>query len=207
MNGNIDVRCSRIVLVEGKDEEYLLPKLLNQDSSNDDIQFISVCGNKNFNKILPTILKHLKQKNIKLRSLGLVGDSDHNPAGAFARLQHAVKNAGLPVPKSHASFAGPYPTVGIFVVPNSTTCGTIDTLCRESVANDVPTKCVNDYLGCLESLNVSVRNPDKSFVYAYSIAVGMPGVRAGEAARRNTWNFNHPTFLPLSVFLKKLMSY
>ena len=104
MTGNIDVRCSRIVLVEGTDEESLLPKLLNQESS-DNIQFISVCGNKNFTKILPTLLKHLKQNGIKLRSLGLVGDSDHNPKGAFDRLQHAVKNVGLPTPKSRASFA------------------------------------------------------------------------------------------------------
>lgn len=200
MTGNIDTRCSRIVLVEGGDEENLLPKLLNQDSSSEDIQFISVGGNKNFIKTLPILLKHLKQNGIELRSLGLVGDSDHNPEGAFARLQHAVKNVGLPTPKSHASFAGSCPTVGIFVVPNSTTCGTIDTLCRESVVDDVRTECVDDYLNCLENLKMPVGNPDKSFVYAYSIAVGMPCVRAGKAAKRNIWNFDHETFQPLSTF-------
>ena len=217
----------RVVLVEGGDEVCIFPRimeakhgnnsrineekdLLQRDSAvftygDNAIRFSSVEGRSGFANAVSVLLKRMRQNNVDLRSLGLVCDSDDDPAKSLNLLQNALKGAGLPVPKTHAALAGPDPTVGIFVLPDDRSCGSLDTLCRKSVADDRRTRCVDGYLGCLESLGVPVKNRDKSFVFAYSIAMDRRGERAGALAKHGGLNLDHPVFDRLAIFLKELL--
>ena len=151
------------------------------------------------------LMKQTEHNNTPLRSLGVVCDSDDDPAKSLNLLQKALEGAGLPVPKSHADFAGRDPTVGIFLLPDGGSAGSLDTLCRKSVATDPRSRCVDDYLGCLQDLGQPVKNDDKSFVFAYSVAVGKKGDRAGSLARHGELNLGHEAFGPLAGFLEKLL--
>ena len=153
----------RMVLVEGGDEICIFPRIM--DAILDDgseiheekgplgcstvftygtnaIQFSAVGGRTKFANAVNILLKQAEQNNIRLRSLGVVCDSDDDPAKSLNLLQNALKDAGLPVPKSHADFVGRDLTVGMFLLPDGGSAGSLDTLCRKSVATDPRSKCV-----------------------------------------------------------------
>ena len=223
-----DIISKHVVLVEGGDEVCILPMLLSLGRRDGDIQynnvegqsgftvftdhdntiqFSGVGGRSGFSRITPLLSKLTERNNIQLRSLGLVCDSDDNPAKSLELLQDALKKAGLPIPESHAGFAGQNPAVGIFVIPDGVTPGSLDTMCRKSVADDARTKCVDGYLQCLEDLGMPPKDCDKSFIYAYSVAVGQRGERAGALARHGKLNLDHKIFCPLIRFLEGLLRY
>ena len=93
----------------------------------------------------------------------------------------------------------------MFLLPDGGSAGSLDTLCRKSVATDPRSRCVDSYLSCLKDLGKPVQNDDKSFVFAYSVAVGKRGDRAGSLARYGELNLDHEVFSPLARFLKKLL--
>lgn len=218
----------RVVLVEGGDEIRIFPRVMNtvlkgniseipeeNDSFKRDnavftcganiIQFSAVGGRSRFTEVVNLLPKLIQQNSVPLSSLGVVCDSDDNPTESLNLLQDALKGAGLPVPKSHADFAGQDPTVGIFLLPDGRSGGSLDTLCRKSVADDPRSRCVDGYLDCLKDLDKPVKNDDKSFVFAYSVAVGRKGDRAGSLARHGDLNLAHEAFNPLAGFLKNLL--
>ena len=220
------MKHERVVLVEGGDEICIFPRImktvLNGDVSEinkgpfecgstvftsgpDTIRFVAVGGRTKFAHAVNFLLKQAERNNIRLRSLGVVCDSDDNPTESLNLLQDALKGAGLPVPKSHADFAVREQTVGIFLLPDGRSGGSLDTLCRKSVADDPRSRCVDGYLDCLKDLDKPVKNDGKSFVFAYSVAVGRKGDRAGSLARHGDLNLAHEAFNPLAGFLKKLL--
>lgn len=217
----------RVVLVEGGDETCIFPRIMDAVLDSDGgqiheekgpfecgstvftygtnaIQFSAVGGRTKFDAAVNLLLKQAERNNIHLRSLGIVCDSDDDPAKSLNLLQKALE-ARLPVPKSHASFAGRDPTVGMFLLPDGGSAGSLDTLCRKSVADDIRVDCVDSYLNCLKGLGKPVKNDDKSFVFAYSVAVGQQGDRAGSLARRGELNLDHEAFGPLAEFLQELL--
>ena len=217
----------RMVLVEGGDEVCVFPRVMDsmqagggtiiceEDLFGYDstvftdgyhtIRFSPVGGKSGFANAVRLLPKLAERGGIRLHSLGLVCDSDDDPAKSLNLLQKALEDAGLPVPEAHADFAGQDLTVGIFVLPSDSSCGSLDTLCRMSVADDTRTCCVDDYLDCLGELGKPVKDCDKSFVFAYSVAVGKKGERAGALAKHGELNLNHEVFKPLDEFLKKLL--
>lgn len=162
-------------------------------------------GRSRFTETASLLPKPAERDNVHLRSLGVVCDSDDDPAKSLNLLQNTLRGAGLPVPKSHAGFAGRDPTVGIFVLPDGGSDGRLDALCRKSVADDPRSRCVDIYLNCLKNLGKPVKNNDKSFVFAYSVAVGKKGDRAGPLARHGKLNLDHEVFNPLAGFLQELL--
>ena len=216
----------RVVLVEGGDEICLFPGIMKMVLDGDvseihegpfecgstvftsgvnAIRFVAVGGRTKFAYAVNILLKRAEWNNIPLRSLGVVCDSDDSPAKSLNLLQDALKGAGLPVPKSHADFAGRDPTVGVFLLPDGGSGGSLDTLRRESVADDLRLRCVDDYLSCLKDLDKPAKDDDKAFVFAYSVAVGRKGDRVSSLARHGELNLAHEAFNPLAGFLKKLL--
>ena len=217
----------RVVLVEGGDETCIFPRIMDAvldgggsqiheekgpfacDSTvftygTNAIQFSAVGGRTKFDYAVNSLLKEAERNNIHLRSLGMVCDSDDDPAKSLNLLQKALKTR-LPVPQSHASFAGRDPIVGMFLLPDGGSAGSLDTLCRESVTDDIRADCVDSYLSCLKDLGKPVKNDDKSFVFAYSVAVDQQGDRAGSLARHGELNLDHEVFSPLAGFLQELL--
>ena len=196
----------RVVLVEGGDEICIFPRIMNAmlydgggqiheeegpfdcgstvfTYDTNAIQFSAVGGHTNFTHAVNFLLKKAERENIRIHSLGMVCDSDNNPVKNLNRLQKALKDSKLPVPDSHASLAGRDPTVGVFVLPDGGSQGSLDTMCRKSVADEMRAGCVDSYLSCLKGLGKPVKNDDKAFVFAYSVAVDLQGDRAGSLAR------------------------
>ena len=95
--------------------------------------------------------------------------------------------------------------LGVFIVPDSSRTGAIETLCRRSVDGEAAAVCVEEYLECLKTRDaLRSSNPDKTFAHAYLAAMEDPVARVGEGALQGVWNFQSTAFDALSQFVRDL---
>ena len=202
----IELVSDRLLLVEGKDEVNLFEALIRRSLvDGPDIQVIDVGGkDKNFRRNLMAI-RTAAPLRPTLRAIGVVRDADDDAGGAFESVHDSIRDVGYVPPASHGQFSDALPAVGVFIVPDGTEQGAIETICRRSVGTDETAKCVDGYLKCLADHDAMYsRNPDKSFAHAYLAAMKDPMARVGEGASQGVWNFASPAFAELSGFLRRL---
>ena len=205
---SLKIQADRLLLVEGKDEENLLGRLI-EDCLNDDgqdIQIVVVGSKTKFRSSLIAI-KVDAQSRPTLRSIGIIRDADDNPKGSFDSICGSLRSVGYEPPAAHAKFSDATPSIGVFIVPDGSQSGAIETLCRRSVAGEAAAKCVDDYMECLTTNNaLQSKTPDKTFAHAYLAAKEDPVARVGEGALQGVWDFQSPAFNALSQFVRDLAS-
>ena len=97
------------------------------------------------------------------------------------------------------------PSIGVFIVPDGSEPGAIESLCRRSVEGTDAAQCVDEYMECLRHHGAMYsRNADKSFAHAYLAAMRDPLARVGKGAQSGVWNFESPAFAALTQFLRDL---
>lgn len=202
------VASDRLLLVEGPDDRNFFDALIRRrlGDTGSDIQVVDVGGARAFKDRIVAV-RDLAAAKTRRRphAIGIVRDADRNPTGAWQSVRDAVAAANLQPPERSAEFSDASPRVGIFIVPDSESEGTLETLCMRSVARKPAAHCVERYLTCLDEREaMSSRNRDKSFAHAYLASRRDPVARVGEAARQGVWNFDHPTFAALDNFLRRL---
>lgn len=202
----IELTADRLLLVEGKDEVNLLGKLIKTCLKDDgqDIQILDVGSKDNFRPNLMGI-KVAAQSRPTLRSIGIIRDADNNPKGSFDSVCGSLRSAGYEPPAAHAELSNTTPSIGVFIVPDGSQPGAIETLCRHSVEGEAAAKCVDDYMECLTINNaLQSKNADKTFTHAYLAAMEDPVARVGEGAQQGVWDFQSPAFGALSQFVRDL---
>ena len=196
----IELTTNRLLLVEGKDEMNLLGALIKTCLQDDGrlIQILAVGGKDNFRPNLRAI-KVAAQSGPALRAIGIVRDADDKPNDSFASVCNSLRNVGYEPPAAHAEFSNDTPSIGVFIVPDGTQRGAVETLCRRSVAGQDAAQCADEYLECLKDRNaLQSKDADKTFAHAYLAATRNPVARVGEGALQKVWNFQSPTFAPLT---------
>lgn len=204
---SLRIDSDRLLLVEGRDEVNLFYALIQHCLVDEPkVQVIDVGGKNNFQRNLKTLHTAFRT-HPALRSIGVVRDADDNAEGAFKSVCNHLRNVGYEPPQGHGQFSDSVPSIGVFIVPNGTECGAIETLCRRSREGDNVAKCVDEYLSCLdEHKAMKSANIDKTFAHAYLAAMEDPVARVGEGARQGVWDFESPAFAELSEFLRKFTS-
>ena len=196
----------RLLLVEGKDEVNLFEKLIDHcvNVGNPGIQVIPVGGESQFKRNLAAIIT-AAQTGPTLQSIGIVRDADKNAQNSFKSVCDSVRHVNYKPPSAHSEFSNVTPSIGVFIVPDGTQPGAIETVCRQSVESEETAKCVVEYLDCLTKHNaMKSTNEDKSFAHAYLAAWKDPVARVGEAALQGVWDFQLPAFFALSQFIRNL---
>ncbi len=207
--GSWSIKGSFLLLVEGVDEKHVLGKMVETRIKNqgvrEEIQIIPAGGRRAFRRRLQAIIVQSKKMGM-VKAIGIVRDADESAGSAFQSVANDVRAVGLRAPQRHAEYSRGNPAVGIFIVPDGSSSGAMETLIRRTVNGDSTAECVNAYLNCLiVSAAVSSANLDKSFVHAYLASKADPLVRVGEAAKQGVWDFNSPVFDPMSQFLEELV--
>ncbi len=194
-----------LLLVEGRDEENLFRALIDRHLGADSgIQIIGAGGVDKFPVNLDAI-RTAAQARPALRSIGVVRDADDDAGSAFRSVCDHLRNVGYEPPATHGDFSEATPSVGVFIVPDGSEPGAIETLCRLSVEGTDAARCVGEYIECLEKQDaMQSNNADKSFAHAYLAAMNDPVARVGEGARSGVWDFESPAFGALSRFLRDL---
>ena len=141
----------------------------------------------------------------------LITDPDDNPDGlpgrkenAFQSICDALESAGLPKPGSPGSFAthSTLPVrVGVFLLPDNTHSGCLETLCYGTVQEKPENDCIQEFLACAERAGLKPKHLHKARAQAWLAVQEEPGLHVGRAAQRHLWPFDHRAFDGLRDFL------
>ena len=199
------IRKPRLLLVEGRDEVNLFRALIHGCFDDDPgIQVIDAGGKDKFSRN-PRAIQTAATAAPALQSIGVVRDADADAGAAFASVCDGIRSANYEPPVNHGEFSNGMPAIGVFIVPDGTEPGAIETLCRRSRQGDATAACVDEYLNCLEQGHAtSSKNLDKSFAHAYLAATENPVARVGEGALQGVWDFASSVFAPLTQFVHRL---
>jgi hypothetical protein len=167
---------------------------------------LDVGGKYQFRKRFAAIMRDA-QARPTLRSIGIVRDADDNARSSFQSVRDSIRSVGCQSPARHGEFSSATPSIGVFVVPDGSGEGAIETICKQSVVGTDAAKCVDEYLERLTTRNaLRSKNPDKTFAHAYLAAGQDPTARVGEGAQQSAWNFQSPAFEGLCSFIRDLAS-
>ena len=160
------VTRSKVLIVEGKDEQRLFSVLLDRlNLSNFDVRPL---GGRD--KLRPNLeaLKKTSGFADHVVSLGVVRDADQNATRAFESVADALRTAGFERPPAPLTFSGDAPRVGVLILSADGSQGMLEDLCLQSVADDPAMSCVDDYWACIRERAPRLpTNPSKSRVRAF----------------------------------------
>ena len=194
---------SKLLLVEGENERRFFVALLGRLELSDGLQVLNYGGKTQLRPFLSTL--HLAPGYSDLTALGVTRDADESFASAFQSICSSLGNAGLGVPDQTRVLTSGKPSVSVFVLPNCSSPGMLETLNLSAVQDDPAMLCVERYFQCLEeSASIPSKNPDKARAHAFLASRTKPELRVGEAAEAGYWQLDSPVYDPLKSFLLAL---
>lgn len=201
---------SRLLVVEGRDEEMFFTAALRDHLGLADVQIIPSHGKARLAQILPALVNdpHFSM----VQGLGVVrnadltapGSTDTSAARAFQSVCGSLGRAGLPCPAGHGQFAAGPPRVGVFIIPNGVDDGMLETLCLVSVSSLPEFPCVDGYFRCLQGHGAVPNNLHKARAHAWLASRAEPDKRVGEAAQAGYWPWASDAFRDLWAFISSL---
>jgi hypothetical protein len=147
-----------------------------------------------------------------IQSVAILRDADTaipgapvtSAAQAFQSVCGSLRHLGLPCPAAHGQLASGPPRVGVFIVPNGTDDGMLETLCLQSVSAMPEFPCVDAYFQCLAGHNVAPNNLHKGRAHAWLASRPEAGKRVGEAGQAGYWPWSSAAFNDLWSFITLL---
>lgn len=152
---------SRLLLVEGKEDQEFFIKLGGHVTSTDDwpIHINQFEGESKLTDFLIALARHPSFS--QLSTVGIVRDADFN-TNAFNSVQDAIKNANeesqrkLPVPENVMTLARGNPNIIVLIMPSAECEGMLEDLVMDVFQCDPVTACVDAYFDCLREITSGV---------------------------------------------------
>jgi hypothetical protein len=191
----------KLLLVEGRDEEEFFRALLDHLAVTD-VQPDQFRGKAN----LREDLKGLRGRSGfgSVTSLAITRDANSDAQAAFQSVRDALRDAGFETPQRCEHVVGQSPKLSVFILPDCTSPGMLETLCLRSVQDQPGMKCVRSYFRCMKKNGRDPKNPWKAQIHAWLASDDTPDRRLGEAARAKRWDFDHGSFAQLRRFLTSI---
>lgn len=142
---------SKLLLVEGKDEQNLFTALVSHLSLAD-FQIIAAGGYTQFQSRLKAVMITPGWENVQ--TLAIIRDADNDAAAAFQSIRSVLQRCGLPSPQRPEALLSDTPSVSVLIVPPHAATGMLEDVCLESVQDDPAMPCVTDYLNCLRNSGI-----------------------------------------------------
>jgi hypothetical protein len=207
----LNIQKSKLLLCEGKDEFEFFTALLKH-VGRADVQVIQVGGKYNFTPKIAILVQDSSFPQIT--DILIVRDADCVVDGAgFAATWSSVTNTlrhhNLPMPAAHCQFTVSSPRVAVFIMPDGTSDGMLETLCVAAIQSDPATPCVREYFTCLLTAKAPgqphlPRNQDKAFIRVFLASRSEPDKVVGQAAQAGYWQWTDAAFAPLIDLLRQL---
>jgi hypothetical protein len=194
---------SKLLLGEGEEESRFFGALLKHI----DLTGIQVAQTGGKGERMHRFLKTLPSLPgfSLLSSLGVARDADHDTAAAFQSVCDGLRSADLDAPSGPGIWTSGPLRIGVFILPDCTSEGMLETLCLKSVANDQAMRCVEGYFECVQrEADRMPGNMWKARTHAWLSSQVIPDKRLGEAAEAGYWPFDAPAFIELRGFLQQL---
>ena len=192
----------KLLLVEGRDEERFFPALL-QHLNITDVQVVSYGGKPNFGPSLRVFV--VTDGFEQVNSIGIVRDADTSADSALQSVRDNLRNVGLAVPDDFLVSTDSFPKVSIFVMPNNSGEGELETLCLEAFRDDPAMRCTEDFVSCFSAaLDELPENLVKAKMHAFLSSREKSYLHIGEAADAGYFPWNNSAFSALARFLRNL---
>ena len=193
---------TRLLVVEGKDEEVFFKELLKYLDFPDIVDIRGSNGKDKFKGLMQAFTITSGFKNIE--KIAVIRDADNNADDAFKSVTDTLKKIQLNTPKKRGEFSSEIPSVGVFIMPDNSSKGMLEDICLETVKEHEVMKCVEHFIVCTQNLNEKPKNISKAKVQAFLAAKPRIANSIGLGAQKGYWNFNSEIFRPLINFLNQL---
>lgn len=214
---NTQILKEKLIICEGRDEQEFLIQYLNSTALSDtpafsnDFQVIDFGGNSELTRKLE-ILKNMAHFE-SVTSLMVARDAENNSEAACQEIQHALKQAGFPVPQKPNCWEGLTLKVGFVLFP---TCsanvreGTLEDLCVSILSDPLASDTLDEitsFLSRLESRrHQSFLRIFKAKLHTYfSVHNDYVSLKIGEAAAAGAFDWNNKMLDPFKNFLKEIV--
>ncbi len=191
-----------LLVAEGKACQFFLRAVVDYLGLGESFEVVDSGGITDLRTFIQGLVVDSGFANVK--ALGVVRDAETNANGAVSSVASALAAADLPSVSSHGAIVQGSPQVGVFILPDGTSSGNLETLCADAVASPGRMPCVDAFISCLTDAGVPVKNAHKSRVYAYIAASDHPDVNLGIAVRQGEFDIAHAAFNPVREFVKSL---
>ena len=203
MGKAIEIKKSRQLLVEGKDQKNFFEAFLQHVGLEELVQIQDYGGGNELRDFLTAFVKMPRFSTAE--SIGIVRDAENSESATFQSVQSSLQNANLCSPSQIGITTSGKPAVTVLILPGGGCSGMLETMLCRSFSGAAIDKCIDRFFNCARSLpNVSIANPDKSRAYAYLATTSKPYHSVGVAAKAGVWNLGHPAFQRVCAFLRRL---
>jgi hypothetical protein len=207
---SVTIVKSKLLVVEGRDEEMFFAAALRDHLGLTDLQIMPIGGKTQLTQNLMIVVNDVDFSTVQ--SLAVLRDADLTAPGAtrasaaqaFQSVCGSLRHVGLPCPAAHGQFAAGTPRVGIFIIPNGVDDGMLETLCLLSVSTLPEFPCVDAYFRCLQGHGAVPNNLHKARAHAWLASRPEPDRRVGEAAQAGYWPWDSDAFQGLWSFIRSL---
>jgi hypothetical protein len=200
----VPVTLAKLLLVEGDTPMHFFEALLRRLGLQDNIEIRNFRGIGDFKNYVINLADTDEFKRL-VTSVGVVRDAEGDAVAARKTVTASLIDAGLTQARN------PPIQTKIFILPDNTNSGMIETLCMEAVQNEPALAgvcgCVEDFFACLARNNVSMpgspylaKHRAQAFLATRSEVQLFPGL----AAYRGYWPWDNLVFDPLKRFLQAL---
>jgi hypothetical protein len=201
----VPVSLAKLLLVEGNTPMHFFEALLQHLGLDSEIEIRNYGGIRDLATYLATLIAIPTFQQFA-KSVGVVRDAEDKPAaGARQSVENALAAASL-TPQRNPSIQ-----TSIFILPDNTNPGMIETLCMEAVKTEAALasvyRCVEDFFSCLSRSQIALPALPvlaKHHVQAYLAARPEAQLFPGLAAYRDYWPWANAAFQPLIGFLQAL---
>ncbi len=194
------------LLVEGRTAEIFFRELAEFLNLQTQIQVRDFGDIDNLTAYLETFTQ-LEKFIEKVSSLGIIRDAEDKPAySAFSSVCDSLKVVKIEPPQNVGRVQQNTIKVGVFILPDCQNEGMLETLCLQSVNDQVATMaCVEGYFECLEKNGVNLPpNMAKARIWAFLATQKISDPQVGRAAQANVFPWNSDAFKPLREFIAAL---
>jgi len=206
MNRPNEVRITKAkqLLVEGRTPQIFFKAFLEHLKISDvDVQdFRGISQLKGF---LETFVQQAEFKNI-VKSYAIVRDAEDNPASqGFESVCNSIQAAGHAPPNKISVFTNNSPKIGVFILPDCSEPGMLESVCLASVMTTELANCINNFLKCAQASGIAYpKNETKAKTRAYLATADIAEAQVGRAAQAGLWRWDQPAFDQLKSFLQAL---
>ncbi len=207
-----------VIFCEGMDEKYFLIHYLNSEEMKEysilsnDIQVIDFGGNEELERKLE-LLKISPGFN-QVKFLLIIRDAENDAKKAVMQIQNSLRKNGFPVPKGPGEWESKESdiTIGFLLFPTCSDiadAGTLEDLCLSILKQADHLTMTKEVQLFLEHLHGEYQrefpHKHKTVLHTYfSITDQLVGMKIGEAAKAQAFDWNSPNLEFLKNFLLKM---
>lgn len=200
---NIEIEKEKLLLVEGKDEEYVFGVFCRQLKIMN-VQIICYEGKNNLKNKINAVMSTPGFE--KVRSIGIEQDGNDDSQATFQSIKDILKNCRLPFPlECGIPVKEDSIQINVFIMPDCCQSnGMLEDLFLKSIeAERIYIECIVPFLECAKEISHTVVK-SKNPIYAYISTKEHPDIRLGISVKKEYWNLEHPCFHELKNFLLSL---